>query len=547
MTKNRDIGGASSAPSPRVYLDIDAAMRRGDMPSAMALARGALVAGLRHPVLFNLRAYGHESGGDFAAACADLEAALALAPGSARLLNELGRCRTGNGEFAEAVAACAAAIAAEPRLASAHHNKALAHEQLGELDAAWEDYRRAVALDPALHDASARLAGLAARRGDHAEARALAETVLAVLPKHAIASFAHIVADLAEGRYAEAERRARAVAADPDVFIQARLQAENFIADALDGQGRAAEAFSFYTQANDGLKSLFRSRFEAAGKETGRPLARRLLREFEAIPAASWSPPGPDESSSGLVFLMGFPRPGTTLLGQILASHPRIATIEEKPLLGDALTAFVHTQGGLSQLAALSAAEVERYRGAFWRNVRDRGVEPRDKVVVDQTPLNTLHLPVIAKLFPEARVVFALRDPRDVVLSCFRRLFVPNDYVYEFLSLEGTARFYDEAMRLAALFRERLALRVLDVRNEDLAADFDGQTRALCDYLGLAWDDAMRDFARVARTRRIATPSAQQIMRGISRDGIGHWRAYANELAPVMQIIAPWIERFGYA
>ena len=533
------------AGTPQIFLDIDSAMRRGDMPAATVLARRALDSGLSHPVLLNLRAYWHESSGRLPAACADLEAAHLLAPGDARILNALGRCRTGAGQMDAAVKALKSAVALEPGLAGAHYNLGFAHEQRGELDAAWPAYQKAAALDPAMDDAVARLAGLAARRSDRAEARALADRALKLNPASATAAFAHIVADLAEDKFADAERRARAVIDDPLVIEQARAQAKSFLGDALDGMGRFAEAFGYYVKANDALRDQFQEQFEGPGKETGRQLAVRLNTELDSAAATPPSPSGQD--GAGLVFLMGFPRAGTTLLGQILASHSRVVTIEEKPLLGEAQAEFINRPGGLARLAALSPPAVEQYRQSYWRRVAAIVPDTRDKVVVDQTPLHTLHLPLIATLFPRARIVFAVRDPRDVVLSCFRRLFAPNAYVYEFLTLEGSARFYDETMRLADKFRARLPLALIEVRNEDVVADFDRQTGALCDFLGLNWEETMRDFASAAKKRRIATPSAMQVTRGIRPDGIGHWKAYVNELAPVLPIVAKWVERFGYA
>jgi tetratricopeptide (TPR) repeat protein len=536
-----------SAAPPKVYLDIDAAMRRGDTDGAVRMARQALDRGLRHPVLFNLRAYWHERNARYGAACADLQQALVLAPGDPRLLNELARCHSGNGDHAKAVEACRGATERDPDFADAHYNMGFALEQLGELDLAWEAYQRASRLNPGLADATARLAGLAARRGDHAEARALADRVLARDPRHAVAAFAHIVTDLAERNFAAAETRAHAVADDPATTAQARVSATNFIADALDGLGRYDDAFRYYAAANSELKTLFRARFEGGGRETGRQIARRLQGEFAGLPTLAGPTPSPVGDAAGFVFLMGFPRAGTTLLGQILASHPKVVTIEEKPLLGAALTEFILKPGGLSRLAGLSRDEIARQRDLFWRAVRNETEDTGGRIIVDQTPLNTLHLPVIAKLVPEAKVVFALRDPRDVVLSCFRRLFGLNAYVYEFLSLEGAAHFYDETMRLATQYRERLALPVRDIRNEDLIADLPAQARTLCDFLGLAYDPAMQEFAAAARSRRIATPSAMQVTRGLSSEGVGHWRHYEKQMVEVMPIIAPWVERFGYA
>ena len=550
MSRTQPPDTVQNTQPPQIYLDIDAAMRRQDMQRAMELARQALDSGLSHPVLFNLRAYWHETGGRFEDACADLERACRLTPRDPVILNALGRCLSGASRHYEAIAACEQALAENPNFAMAYFNKGLAHEQLGELAAADFAYRNTLRIDPMITDALARLAGLVARRGQHAEARELAERALSLNPKHAIAQFAHIVSDLAERKFADAEHRARKVIEEPLTTAQARANARCFLGDALDGQARFKEAFECYAQANAELKAIFHQQFEGAGKETGFKLAQRLERELRPISKDAWRRPNtfatPPGAAEGLAFLVGFPRAGTTLLGQILASHSRVTTIVERPLLGMALREFIERPGGLERLAGLSQKEVERHRERFWQNVQALGVSVRDKLLVEQTPLNTLHLPVIAKLFPEAKIVFALRDPRDVVLSCFRRLFVLNNYVYEFLTLEGSARFYDETMKLAQLFRDRLPISLIENRNEDLVADFEGQTRALCEFLGLDWEDSMRNFASSASKRHIATPSALQVTRGISREGIGHWQNYRDQLEPVLPLLAPWVERFGY-
>ena len=138
-----------------------------------------------------------------------------------------------------------------------------------------------------------------------------------------------------------------------------------------------------------------------------------------------------------------------------------------------------------------------------------------------------------------------MRDPRDVVLSCFRNQFdmfgdarIPN--------APATAQFYDAVMRLADVYRAKLSLDVLELRLEDLIEDFDTKAREVCDFVGLEWNESMRDFASVARTRGVATPSARQVVREINASGVGQWRRYARELEPVLPVLKPWISRFGY-
>ena len=181
-----------------------------------------------------------------------------------------------------------------------------------------------------------------------------------------------------------------------------------------------------------------------------RPLdeARRLADWFRRADAAEWrgapaSPPGAPRHA----FLIGFPRSGTTLLEKALASHPGAVSLEEIDCLGEAGRDLLADPGQLSALASIDEGEAGRRRTLYWTRVRERlGEDLAGKTLVDKMPLHTLALPVIAKLFPDAVILFALRDPRDVVLSCFRRRFRQNAAMAEFLTLEGAAHYYDAVM-----------------------------------------------------------------------------------------------------
>src|ERR1700742_1205261 len=161
-------------------------------------------------------------------------------------------------------------------------------------------------------------------------------------------------------------------------------------------------------------------------------------------------------------------------------------------------------------------------------------------------PLNAPFLPLIARLFPEARILFAMRDPRDVVLSCFRQRFLMNRYTYHLLTAEGAARLYGAAMQVADAVGRLASLETLMVRHEDLVDDFDREMSQVCGFLGLGWSDAMRSFSDRVRSRAVATPSASQLSRGLNSDGVGRWRRYARQLEPLTPYLQPWVERFGY-
>ena len=246
------------------------------------------------------------------------------------------------------------------------------------------------------------------------------------------------------------------------------------------------------------------------------------------------------------VFLVGFPRSGTTLLENVLAAHPDVVSLEEKDCLESVAEPYLASSSVLERLSAIDPAEAAKQRDAYWAKVRSYGVEPRGKVFIDKMPLASVQLPVVARLFPNARILFAVRDPRDVVLSSFRRRFGMNPAMYQLLTLEGAAAFYDAVMRLSELYRGLLPLPQHIARYESLVEDFEGTARAVCNFLGLNWDEAMAEFAAKARARGISTPSAAQVARGLNRDGQGAWRRYREQMAPVLPILERWVERFGY-
>jgi hypothetical protein len=133
------------------------------------------------------------------------------------------------------------------------------------------------------------------------------------------------------------------------------------------------------------------------------------------------------------------------------------------------------------------------------------------------------------------------------VLSCFRRHLQVSAATYEFLTLPGAARMYDRVMQIGALSREKLPIDCRVQRHEDLVENFDREARAICDFLGVAWADAMMNFEQSARERTIRSLSASQVRRGLNSDGIGQWRRYAEQLEPVLPVLEPWVRTFGYS
>jgi hypothetical protein len=160
--------------------------------------------------------------------------------------------------------------------------------------------------------------------------------------------------------------------------------------------------------------------------------------------------------------------------------------------------------------------------------------------------LNTLKLPLIARLFPDAKILFACRDPRDVVLSCFRHRFRMNAPMYELLSIEGAARYYEAVMQFLIRAMTLLKLDACLVRHEDVVTGFAREMKRICRFLNIEWVPAMGDFALRTRDRAVLTPSTAQLARGLRTEGVGQWRRYRTQLAPVKDRLEPWCKRFYY-
>lgn len=486
------------------------------------------------------------------AALEELLAAEARAPTDLEVALALGSRLIRAGQPAAARERFQKVLHGEPAHVAAHYGLGVALTLLRDLDGARRAFEQAAALDPTHAPSLGALAFALYRDGEHERARELAEQAVARMPHlpDAVTVLARLAA---AGRdHAALKQRAEALLARADIGGETRASAWLLLADALDGEGDHVRAFEAYQTGKAEFRRLHAPHF--AGGVGALEASERALSRFAAAPAApavvrpapeSEHGPGPDAPRRH-VFLTGFARSGTTLLEQVLGAHPEVEDLEEMPTLEELQHLFLATEDGPDRLTGLDDKAWAALRADYWARVRRFGAEPLGKVFLDKQPLATVLWPALAALFPEARVLFAVRDPRDVVLSCFRRGFKINPATFEFTDLERTARLYDASMRMAWLVRERGLIEAHEVRYERLVDDFEGEVRSACAFLGLDWRDELHGFAERARTRRIKTASAAQVTRGLYSGAAGGWRPYRQAMASVLPILQPWVERFGY-
>lgn len=249
------------------------------------------------------------------------------------------------------------------------------------------------------------------------------------------------------------------------------------------------------------------------------------------------------------ILLVGFPRSGTTLLDQILNSHSALSTIEEKPTLQGIADQFYGSAEKLLALQQAGGQELAECRRLYWANVErflENGFAPGAQVV-DKVPLNIMHLDLYARLFPKAKIIVALRDPRDCILSNYFQLYRLNPSMAANLSLTGSAAYYAKVMALYLRFRAMLPDNIHEVRYESVVRNFKGECARLLEFLGLEWEDSLERYHENARKRWINTPSYDQVTQPLYDRAIGRWKKYASHLEGVSLPLQPFIEAFGYS
>jgi Flp pilus assembly protein TadD len=525
----------------RLVGEIAQAMRSGDIARASELADLALAKGVSHALPYQARAVRLDTLGRGEEALRHFEMARVLAPGDPMVVNGVALCLGRMGRLAESMAAFRDALMLDPNFATTHFHRGMVLEIHGDFGAACGAYRRAVELAPGYAVAWAGLATAAHSRQAWKEAGMAAARSLALDPRQPRLAIPLAFAKIQEGAFETAEMILREALRRPGSMPRhLRGAALGLLADALDGQGKSGEAFACYTAQN-------RERRAGYVRPRGAPDMAALVRDLTAFVERTPIVGTADPQGTGKhAFLLGFPRSGTTLLEQVLAAHSAVVTLEESDVLDATAEEFLCDPSGFDRLAALGGDELLRAREQYWRKVHAHGIELKGNVLVDKLPLNTIKLPLIAKLFPQARILFCVRDPRAVVFSCFRRALPVNASTVELLTLEGAAKFYDGVMSLAEICRSRLPLAFHVLRLEDLVRDFEGQTRTLCAFLDIEWTDGLRDFAHPAQDRNIRSISASQVRRGLYGEGADDWKHYARELTPILPLLRPWVESFGY-
>jgi tetratricopeptide (TPR) repeat protein len=518
--------------------------------------------------------------------------ALALNPSSAKVHNNLATLLTYRGQYHRAATEARRAIDLNPRLADAYINlaaaeaargnhgdslrwldallafapadsgglaaRALALKQFDRLDAALDSAKRSVAAQPmnaAAHDALGQVlqaqnrfdealaafdkaaalpstiaedarvnrAVLLMETGRNDEALAAIDAVLSAYPRSASAWFSRGDLKTFTADDPDIPRMERLLQPDGVQSFNDRMSLHFALGKAYLDAGEGARAFQHLGAGNRMKRSTFV--FDAAVaddwmKRTANTFSPALFERFARAGAGSALP----------VFVVGIPRSGTTLVEQILASHPQVYGAGE-------LSAVQRLADGIADYPAgverLTRSDVARLGGDYLARVEH--LADGRRYLVDKMPANFLHLGLIRVIQPNARIIHCRRDPVDTCLSCYAKLFASEQtFAYDLGELGRFHRSYQALMdHWRTVFADD---RFIEVDYEAIVDDLESQARRLVDFLGLPWHDACLRYHE--NNRPVRTASVNQVRQPIYKTSVGRWKRYAAHLAPLLEVLA---------
>jgi tetratricopeptide (TPR) repeat protein len=458
-------------------------------------------------------------------AVAPFRSALALRPDHHKANLGLGRVLLDLSQPHEALAHIDRAIAARPDMAESHVARGRALVDLHRVDEALACFEVAVALDPNRAGSHHDLGLLYVFMGKFADARRAFETAVALAPRSG--EFHRSLAEVARFEPGDARLAAMEALAAEMASLGVREQiALGFALGKAHGELDDPERAMHHLLAANALK-----RRQLAYDEA-RTLGRLGRIESVFSPELLDARRGSGDPSALPIFIVGMPRSGTTLVEQILASHPHVFGAGEIPEFGRIVESVCEPAGASGAFPeVVPSLGVARLREIGERYVAaPRAIAPAAARVTNKMPGNFRLIGLIHLVLPNARVIHVRRDPVDTCLSCFSKLFRRQPYTYD---LGELGRYYGAYASLMAHWRRVLpADAVLDVRYEDVVRDLEGQARRIVAACGLPWDARCLDFHRA--TRPVRTASANQVRRPLYDSAVGRWRPYEPWLGPLL-------------
>ena len=427
------------------------------------------------------------------------------------------------------------------------------YHQLRRLDKARTCFVRAAAADPSSIHAQLTLADWFERERRLNDAWECIETCVARHPRNAQVLCVKALLLHRMGRNGEAEMLLRDLIKSGSQDLNVKYSSRHQLAVVLDELGQYEEAVRWLGEAKAMLRQT--ANIAKLQQDYDRAVRRRreLLIALTPETIQRWRQAGPAVPCRyRLAFLGGHPRSGTTLLEQILGAHPGIAAFDEPVAFMDEVSEKLAPPAATSGLTlkaldALPAGQRAHCQQRYLKSLlREEPEKPNVEMLLDKNPSPTVLLHLWLRVFPDLKVIIALRDPRDVIVSCYFQNLMLNTTNSNFLSLERTARHYADLMDAWLRLRELGGFDWIETRYEDIVGNLESEGRRITEFLGLSWHSQQDSYHETARKKFVFAPTYNDVTQPLYNRAIGRWKHYAEALAPLQGRLAPYCRAFGY-
>jgi tetratricopeptide (TPR) repeat protein len=405
------------------------------------------------------------------------------------------------------------------------------------MDGAEEAFYAAIALAPEHREARLQLGILFEQSNRIAELRSLVAESVAAGTDAGIVKFLRVLLLRREQRFEEGLQVLKTVPINIDAAKRGQLEGEF-----LDRLGDVDGAFAAFSDVNATLRA-----------DQSQPMARAALyrSQIETDAAVvtkqwyqSWVPVHRPLEHAAPVFLVGFPRSGTTLLDTILMGHPNLQVLEERPVLRSIADKIGHVRN----LSTLDTGSINQYRKNYYEELTNYIDYKSDKTLIDKFPLYLNKIPAIARIFPESKFILSIRHPYDVALSCFITSFRLNNAMSNFLDMQTIVDTYNLTFSFWERCRSIFPMQVHTTLYENVVSNKEYELERLAQFLNLDPDVSIEDHQKVAFDRgMISTASYSQVMEPIYERGAGRWQRYKKHMGDVIEKLEPWVHHWGYA
>jgi tetratricopeptide (TPR) repeat protein len=317
------------------------------------------------------------------------------------------------------------------------------------------------------------------------------------------------------------------------------------IAKSYDQLGNYNEAYKFFEQTNE-LK--IKTDKNNANKEIFLDSIKKRISYFSNLNNKDWKAQKKEDNIKDPVFLIGFPRSGTTLLDTILRSHPSIEVLEEKPIIDKYVEKLdKKIESKYENLKSSNSSLKKEMRNFYFDQRSKYSSNNKRSIVIDKMPLNIIYVGEIFRFFPKAKFILAIRHPCDCVLSCFMQNFLLNHAMANFINLNDAAKMYDLVMNLWQIYTNKFSISFHTIKYEDLVLNFKSSVSNLLTFLNLPWSNQVSEFYKTSQKRgMILTPSYNQVSQPLYSKSIGRWKNYEDELSTAKLYLESWIKKYSY-